>query len=158
MENRKIAVIRIRGTIGVDKRVENTFQKLRLFKKNGCVIIDNRKDYVGMLNKVKDYATWGEINEETFQELLLGRGKLPGNKPVNAEYIKEKSKLDAGSFVKEFFGFKKNLTDIPGLKNFFRLGMPRHGFERKGIKVPYSLGGVLGYRKDAINDLIKRMI
>lgn len=39
----------------------------------------------------------------------------------------------------------------------YLLNPPRKGFERKGIKVPYSLGGALGPR-DNIDELIKRMI
>lgn len=35
---------------------------------------------------------------------------------------------------------------------------PRGGFERKGIKAPFTTGGVLGYRGDAINELIKKML
>ena len=158
MENKKIAEIRVRGLIKIDKNVEDTFRKLKLFRKNCCVIIDNRKSYEGMLRKIKDYSTWGEIDEETFKLLLMKRGKLPGNKPLNEEYLKEKSKLDADNFVKEFFGAKKHFDDVPGLKRFFRLGMPSKGFGRKGIKVQFSLGGALGYRKNMINDLIKRMI
>ena len=70
--------------------------------------------------------------------------------------MKKKFVLD--NFFKNFFSNKKSLKDIPGLKRFFRLKPPLHGFERGGIKKPFSLGGVLGYRKDKINDLIKRMI
>lgn len=40
----------------------------------------------------------------------------------------------------------------------FALHPPQGGFERKGIKMPFKLGGVYGYRKDKINDLIKRML
>lgn len=43
-------------------------------------------------------------------------------------------------------------------KKFFRLHPPKGGFERKGIKVPFKVGGALGYRKEKINNLIKRMI
>ena len=158
IDNKKrIAVIRIRGTVDVSKRVEDTFKKLRLFKRNTCVVVDNRKDYIGMLNKVKDYSTWGEIDQETFKELLLKRGRVAGNKLVDNKYIQAQSKTDVESFVKDFFSFKKEIKDVPGLKSFFRLGMPRKGFERKGIKVPFSLGGALGYRKEKINELIKRM-
>lgn len=39
----------------------------------------------------------------------------------------------------------------------FALHPPRGGFERKGTKMPFKLGGVYGYRADKINDLIKRM-
>lgn len=40
----------------------------------------------------------------------------------------------------------------------FALAPPRQGFERKGIKVPFTRGGALGYRGEKINDLIKKMI
>lgn len=39
-----------------------------------------------------------------------------------------------------------------------RLQPPRKGFGRKGIKVPFSVGGALGYRGEKINDLLKRMV
>ena len=157
MDKQKIAIIRIRGGIGVNNTIKDTMKMLRLYKKNTCVVIDNRLEFSGMLEKVKDYVTWGEITEETFKELLAKRAKLPGNKPLTEEYLKTKS-LNLASFSKEFFEFKKSFKDIPGLKPFFRLLPPRKGFERKGIKTPYSLGGALGYRKDSINDLIKRML
>jgi len=54
---------------------------------------------------------------------------------------------------------KRGEKDVEGkLKKFFRLNPPRGGFERKGIKIPYSQKGALGYRGAKINDLIKKMI
>jgi large subunit ribosomal protein L30 len=44
------------------------------------------------------------------------------------------------------------------LKGYFRLHPPRGGFERKGIKIPYGVGGALGNRKEKMNELIKRML
>src|SRR3989344_7556582 len=158
MEKKKIAIIRIRVTMGLKKEAKTTFKLLRLYKKNYCTVIDNTPYYVGMLTKIKDYATWGEIDEKTFRNLLEHRGKIAGNKKLTTEYLKQKVHLDFDSFIKEFFNSSKNLKDIPGLKRFFRLAPPRKGFERKGIKQPFSMGGVLGYRKDKINDLLGRMI
>jgi len=158
MEKKRIAIVRIRGTIKAKKEVVSTLRMLRLFKKNGCVVIKNDPSYTGMLERVKDYVTWGEINEETFKTLLMERGKLAGNKKLTEVYLKDKVKLGFDEFSKEFFMFKKELKEVPGLKLFFKLSPPRKGFERGGIKKPYSMGGVLGYRKDKINDLIKRMI
>ncbi len=43
-------------------------------------------------------------------------------------------------------------------EKLYHLQSPRGGFERKGIKKPYSEGGVLGYRGEKISDLVKRMI
>ncbi|MCD4666370.1 50S ribosomal protein L30 [archaeon] len=155
---KKIAIIRIRGKIGLKKGIKDTLNLLRLFNKHTCVVVDGNENYSGMIKKVKDYVTWGEIDSETFKLLLQKRGKLPGKKNLTEEYLKDKSKLSYDDFVNEFFEFKKKMKDVPGLKQFFKLKPPEKGFERKGIKQPFSLGGVLGYRKEKINDLIRKML
>ena len=43
-------------------------------------------------------------------------------------------------------------------EKIYRLSPPVGGFERKGIKQSFANGGVLGYRKDAINALILKML
>ncbi len=154
----KIAIVRIRGDLNVRKDNKDTLKMLKLFNKNYCVVVDNNPNYVGMIKKIKDYVTWGEINMDTFELLLKHRGRLAGKQKITEEYLKEKIKCSMNEFVKEFFENKKSFKDIPGLKRFFRLTPPLKGFERGGIKKPFSLGGALGYRKDNINDLIKRMI
>jgi len=154
----QIAIIRVRGSAEQKRVINDTFKILRLFKKNHCVVIPNTPAYLGMIKKVKDHATWGEVDEGTLKSLLLKRGKLPGKKNLTEEYIKEKTNMSPDEFVKAVFAGKKKLKDIPGLRTFFKLNPPVHGFERKGIKKPFSLGGALGYRKDKIKDLIVRMI
>lgn len=158
MDKKRIAVIRIRGIIGVKKKAVYTMKLLYLYKVNNCIIIDNTKNYTGMLKRIKDYVTWGEIDEPTFKQLLEKRGRLPGNKKLQLDYLEQKVNQDFESFSKNFIAYKKELKDIPGLKLFFRLSPPKKGFDRKGIKQPFSLGGALGYRKEKINELIQRMI
>lgn len=53
---------------------------------------------------------------------------------------------------------EKNPRDPKKTKAFFRLNSPKKGFGRKGIKVPFSIGGALGNRGAKINDLIRRML
>lgn len=158
MENKRILVIRIKGNINLNRNIKATLQMLRLYKVHNCVVIPNKPTYMGMLKKIKDIVTWGEIDEVTFKELLEKRGKLARKQKLTEQYLKEKIKTDFNGFVKDFMEFKKELSDIPGLKLFFKLSPPRKGFERKGVKVPFSMGGVLGYRKEKINDLLKRML
>ena len=155
---KKIAVVRIRSSKGVKQEIKDTMKMLRLYKQNNCIVVDNKPNLIGMLKKVKDYVTWGELDEKTFKELLSKRGRIVGKKSLTENYLKEKTKLSMDEFIKEFFNFKKNLKDVSGLKLFFKLKPPVKGFERKGIKVPFSMGGVLGYRKEKINDLIIRML
>jgi len=153
-----IAIIRLRGDRGLNQKVKDTLKMLRLFKKNSCVAVPNNKNYIGMLKVIKDYVTWGELDKKTFKLLLEKRGKLPGNKKLDEKYFKEKTKLSYDQFIEEFYTGKKKMKDVPGLKPVFRLNPPMLGFERKGIKKAFALGGALGYRKNKINDLIKRMI
>jgi len=158
MSNPNIAIIRIRGRSGVSKQVNDTLDMMRLYKQNGCVIVPNNPQYLGMIRRAKDYITWGEIDKETFTLLFSRRAKVAGNKPLTEEYLKTHVKTDTKGFVEDFFTLKKKLKDVPGLKPYFRLMPPAKGFERGGIKKPFSMGGSLGYRKDLINALIRRMI
>ncbi|MDD5332032.1 MAG: 50S ribosomal protein L30 [Candidatus Nanoarchaeia archaeon] len=156
--NKRIAIIRIRSGLKAKEQVEDTMKMLRLYKVNTCVVVPNTPNMVGMIEKIKDYVTWGEIDDKTMKQLLVKRGKLPGNKPITEEYIKEKTKMSSDDFVKAFMDFKKELKEIAGIKTFFRLNPPAKGFDRNGIKKTFVQGGVLGYRKDQINELLMRMI
>lgn len=75
MQNKKIAVIRIKGKIGLKKDIVETLKRLRLTKKYTCVVIPDKKEYLGMIKKVKDCVAYGEIDEETYKELVEKRGK-----------------------------------------------------------------------------------
>jgi len=124
----KLAVIRIRGTVGVRKDIKDTLKMLNLHKKNYCVVVEKTPTYEGMIKKVNNYVTWGEIDDETLKLL---------------EKRREKTKNKEGKEV---------------YKKFIRLNSPKKGYGRKGIKVPFNKGGALGYRGKAINDLIRRML
>ncbi|OYT36404.1 hypothetical protein B6U91_01295 [Candidatus Pacearchaeota archaeon ex4484_71] len=70
-----IAIIRIRGQIGLRKDVAETFKRLRLGKKYTCVLIEPTKENLGMISKLRNFAAYGEIDEETKKELIEKRGK-----------------------------------------------------------------------------------
>lgn len=124
---KRIAVIRIGGMVRKRKELEDTLNMLRLKRKFSCVVVDDTKQNKGMIEKVKDLVTYGEIDDETLKMLIEKRAKI-------------------------------NPKDKRRTKAFFRLSPPRGGFERKGTKVQFELGGALGYRGEKINDLIKRML
>lgn len=173
----KVAVVRVRGTVNVDGRIKTTLDLLKIKYKNNCNVVELNETYKGMLNKVKDYVTYGQIDKETFKELLLKRGEILQNKtkqktnaPKDVKKEKKKIKINdeiikainpnfnsVNEFVDAFFENKAKLSDI-NLKLPFRLTPPAKGFERKGIKIPYTMGGALGDRGTAINDLLKRMM
>ncbi|AIJ06234.1 50S ribosomal protein L30P [Methanocaldococcus bathoardescens] len=151
------AVIRIRGRIGVRRDIADTLKMLRLHKVNHCVIVPETDTFKGMLQKVKDYVTWGEIDKDTLVKLILKRGRLPGNKRVSPEIIKELTGMDVEELAEKIIKGEIKLKETP-LKPVFRLHPPRRGFERGGIKKPFSVGGALGYRGEKINELLEKMM
>lgn len=154
----KFAVVQIRGTIGMNYKLKDTLKFLKLVKKNSCVVVDDTKNYLGMLVKLRDYITWGEVDLETFKMLLEKRGRLVGNKRLTEDYLKSKVNIGFDDFCKKFLDGEIKIREVPGLKPFFRLTPPKGGFEKEGIKRQYSLGGALGYRTKDINSLIRRML
>ncbi|MFH0868889.1 MAG: 50S ribosomal protein L30 [archaeon] len=154
----KIAVVRIRGDVGLNPNVRKTFELLRLYKKNYCVVLPTDKSTIAMVQRVKDFVAFGEISKETFAKLLQHRGKLAGDKPITENFLKEKTKYGIKEFVEAFYDSKTSLKEVPSLKQYFRLHPPIGGFEKGGIKKAYAEGGVLGYRGKEIDKLIERMI
>ena len=152
--SKKIAVVLIRGTVNTHPDVRRTLELLRLKKKHACVVIEDNEISRGMLQKVKDYTTFGTIDEAFFAKMIEKRGELVGKKKVD-------SKFDAKKVAKEYFAGKIKLNEFEtkySLKPYFRLAPPVKGFERGGIKKPFTVGGVLGQRGDKISELIEKML
>ncbi|MBN4049217.1 uL30 family ribosomal protein [archaeon AH-315-M20] len=144
VSNGKLAVIRIRGIINIQRDIKRTLNQLRLYKKNFCVVVPSNKSSLGMVTKVKDYVTWGEIDDKTY-DLLIDKK----SEEYQDRITDRKQKIKYNRFL-----------DIKGkkIKKYFRLNSPKKGYGRKGIKAPFNKGGALGYRAEKINELIKRMI
>jgi large subunit ribosomal protein L30 len=148
-------VIRIKGMMEVKKEIKDTLEMLRLKNINNCVVVPETPDYKGMIKKVKDYITWGEIDFDTLLEMLKKRGRLIGEKRLTEETIKDLGFKNLEDMVKTIFEGKIKMKEIPKLKPVFRLTPPSKGF--KSTKEPHPKGD-LGYRGEKINDLIKKMI
>ncbi len=151
------AAIRIRGSVNVKPDIKKTLHLLRLNKANHCVLLEENDIYKGMLQIVKDYATWGEIDKETLSKLIDNRGLLTGDKDLSEEYLKTSTSFDKfDKLSKAIIENKIKYKEIPDVKPIFRLNPPKKGYE--GIKRSFKNGGALGYRGKEINSLIKRMI
>lgn len=152
------AVVRIRGNVGVRREIRETLKMLRLHKVHHAVIVPNTPSYQGMLQKVKDYVTWGEISKETLALLLERRGRLEGNYCLTNDFLVENLKINSiEELAEKIYNGELKLNDVPKLKPVFRLHPPKGGFKRKK-KRPFRDGGELGYRGEDINRLIEKMI
>ncbi len=154
--NELLAVIRIRGSVKVKKKINDTLDMLRLKRVNHCVVIPETLEYVGMLKKAKDRITWGKTNKKILAELLEKRTDLIGKENFDVELLKKITDFNSfEEFSDALIKGKVKLKDYKKIKPVFRLNPPRKGF--KSIRLPYPKGD-LGHRGEKINELLKRMI
>lgn len=151
------AVIRLRGTMGIDRKVKSTLEMMRLKHPNNCVLLPETPDVKGMLQKAKDYITWGEISQETLKRMLEKRLRAKGsNKKVDEKNLKEVCGFDsfeslAGSIIEG----KTKLAKQEKLQPVIRLTPPSKGFRSINEHFPR---GELGYRGKEIDEILGRMI
>lgn len=148
----KIAIVLIRGLVNLSHSKKKTLEYLRLKQKHACSVVEDTIENRGMIEKVKDYVTYGTIDEAFFKEMLDKRVQTVGDRDI---------KVDSAKIAKEYFSGKTKLRDFETnyeIKAFFRLHPPIGGFENKGIKAPFGKGGVLGNRDEKISELISKML
>lgn len=151
-------VIRVRSDRGVTKKIKDTMAMLNLTKVNHAVLIPKTAPYEGMLQKVKDYVTWGEVDADTVSTLISERGRMMGDRPVTDSEIKSSSEhSNIKSLSKAIATGEATTKDVEGMKPVFRLHPPRGSKGWGGIKRAYSVGGALGFRGDDISELAARM-
>ncbi len=146
--------IRIRGETGVSPEMLDTLNRLNLSRKHNATLIPDTPGMVGMLQKSSNYITWGEIDREHLTVLLKKRGRLEGNKRIDEDFLKT---LGVTSF-NELADKIINEGRVPApIKKTFRLTPPSGGFKGP-ITKHVKEGGELGYRGQAINALLLKMI
>jgi len=151
------AVIRVRGQPDVNVDIRRTMELMNLTRVNHCVIVPENDVTKGMLQKAKDYITWGEVNEATLADMIRIRGRLAGDIAITDEYLNANTEFGTvADMAKAVISSDYKMKDVEGAKAVFRLHPPAKGYE--GIKRSYRNGGALGYRGEAINELIARML
>ena len=129
---------------------------LRMNRNNTATLLDDRPEYKGMLQKAKDFITWGEPSIDTIKMLLEKRGRTPGDHHITEIILKDLGYDDFKVLANALQNVSVEFHKIEGVKPFFRLRPPSKGFKRS-VKRPFRSKGELGYRGGDINELAKRM-
>ncbi|MDE1845786.1 MAG: uL30 family ribosomal protein [Candidatus Micrarchaeota archaeon] len=138
LENKLLAVVRVRGRAGTRQSVTETLNRLNLRRVNNLVLVFGTKSNIGMIHKCNDFVTFGEIQGDILAKLIKSK-----ELPIKAEAQEE---LMKGKITGK---------DVNGISPI-RMHPPKRGYE--GIKRAFVVKGALGYRGEKINDLIKRMM
>ena len=152
-----LLVIRLCGSVGIPKEVERIFKYIHLQRRNHGTIIINNPSFNGTLERLKDYATWGEISKTMLSQLIMKRGKLMGGEKITDEYVNRNFGFDSIAMLSEaIHNSNLDFWKIKNVKPLFRLHPPKGGFRKKMNK--HFPKGELGYRANTVDDLLKKMM
>jgi large subunit ribosomal protein L30 len=149
-------VIRMKGTINVPHWARTTLDLLHLDKRFRATIIPERDNTKGMLNKIKHYVSWQEIDTTTAKELLEKRARKEGYRKLTSDDVVKLGFKNTDDLAKSLVEGKVALSKLKPMKPWFALAPPRHGFKRSTKKM-YGEGGILGNHKDLLSQ-VKLMI
>lgn len=149
-----LAVIRLRGNVGLDHKKKDTLQMLNLDDKYSCTVVPESDDFVGMLKKVKNFVTWGEIDEDVLEDLLSKRARFKDGAEINSESLEARDFSDFEELVDDIIQSEKLETN--DIRPCISLSPPSGGFNGK-LRNIYPQGEA-GYRGDKINELLNKMI
>jgi len=152
-----LAVVRVRGTVSAQKEARETLELLHLTHTNHAILVDSRPSYKGMLQRVGNYVTWGEPTKEIVAEMLQKRGRMVGGKKLTDEFILKAGYKSLDDLAEAIVTCKVAFQKLPDTQPLFKLHPPSKGYKGK-TKRSFKAGGEAGYRGEAINELVKRMI
>lgn len=155
-ERKCFAVVKVRGTVSAQREARETLELLRLARTNHAVLLDDRPSFMGMLYRVQNYVTWGEVSKETVELMLQKRGRLAGGKKLTEEAVAKLGYKSIDALAEAIVTCQAEYQKMPNVQPVFKLHPPKKGYRGK-TKKSYTTGGEAGYRGEAINNLIKRM-
>ncbi len=152
-----IVAVRIRGTVSAQREARATMRLLGLTRNNYAVLLDDRPSFIGMLEAIRNYVTWGEPTKDIIKRMIEGRGRLFGNRKLTSEFLKNINCESFEDLAQAIFAGKVEYWKLRGVQPIFRMPPPSKGYRGK-IKRSYTSGGELGNRGEAINELLNRMV
>ena len=135
-------VLRIKGQADVPHWATTTLRLLKLENKFRATILPAKENTLGMLNKIKHYVSWQEIDIPTTKDLLDKRGRKSGYKKITSKDISDIGFKSIDELATSLAEGKTSLSKLSPLKPWFALSPPRHGFKRSTKKL-YGEKGIL---------------
>lgn len=145
-----IAIIRLKGKMGLSPKVRTTLSSLNLNRLYHCTVVPENESFLGMVKACKDFVSFGKIDQKTMELLLAKKGRLLDGKKVSSA----KSPKEIEELAKGICSSNQPLSKY-SLIPFFALSPPKGGFQRsRKAQAPL---GPLG-KNAKIAELIERMV
>jgi large subunit ribosomal protein L30 len=155
-----LLAVRLLGSFGTPASIERALASIRLTRKFRAVLLEKNGSMRGVLRKVKDYVTWGEVKSDDIAVILRERGELSNGMSFTDKFVKEN--FGHHSVAELAHALTRGQVDLKmlwqrGVVPVFRLRPPSGGFD-SSIKRPFGSQGELGYRGSEISHLLNRMV
>ncbi len=145
-------VVRMKGTINVPHWANTTLDLLHLDKRFRATIIPEKENTKGMLNKIKHYVSWQEVDAPTAKELLEKKARKEGYEKLTTDDILKLGFKSSDDLAKSLAEGTAMLSKLKPLKPWFALAPPKGGFKRS-TKRTYGEGGILGNHKELLTQV-----
>jgi large subunit ribosomal protein L30 len=160
VEKSFILALRLKGSFGAPSSMERALETLHLKRRFNGALVENKPYVIGMLRKVKDYITWGELRTKDIAKLLKERGELTGGMTITDETVRQKfGEQSVEELATALTQGRVSLGSLrqKGLNPVFKLRPPSGGFVST-IKRPFGSRGELGHRGPSMSSLLMRMV
>jgi len=158
--NKLIAIIRIKGKVGIMPQNKKALSLLGLNKINTVRVMVYSKDLITRLTRIDQYISWGEINNLNLRKLLVIKGRvkvmnknftltIPLLNNTKKDYSKENFNVSLIPFSYPLRYKNLNL-------NSFKLSNPRFNYNRK--ITTDSVRNITGYQGKRINKILDQML
>ena len=142
-------VVRMKGTVNTPYWARTTLDLLHLDKRFRATMIPAKDNTKGILDKIKHYVSWQEIDVPTTKELLEKKARKEGYKKLTTEDIAKLGFKSTDDLAQSLVEGTATLSKLKTVKPWFALSPPRGGFKRKTKKM-YGEGGILGNHKELL--------
>ena len=151
-----LAIVRIGGKADLERGIKDTLRMLKIDAPHNCTFMPDTPDYRGMVEKVKNHVTFGEVDKQTLVDVLRKRLRTSDNEKIAENSLKSLTGHNSHEELADaLLEGKVRLNNFKNIQPILRLTSPSKGF--KSTKSHYPEGD-LGYRGNEINRLLERMI
>ena len=151
-----LLVVNIHGAINSAAPVRKALGELKVIRKFSASVVTDDPTTVGMLKLCKDRLAWSPIEADFLATLLEKRGMVSSTSVLDQASLKKlgykKHRDLAAKMVKD----QVRLSEVEGVKPFFRLAPPRGGF-KQSMRRQFTQRGMLG-SNPKLEEIVKRMV
>jgi large subunit ribosomal protein L30 len=101
-----IIAIRISGQVNISEKIKEALFRLRLRKKYSAVILEETPENKKILQNLRNFISYGQIDDETFSILVEKRGKGKKREEIKVFHLHPPRK---GIESKKHFGVGKGV-------------------------------------------------